>query len=296
VSTVPVVSVVMPIHRSPAAYFTEAIASVRAQSMPDWELVIVLDAATPECAEIARQAAFEDPSRIIVVGETGTAPRGASAARNLGIAIARAGQLAFLDADDMFEPDALRVRSAMLAAHPGAGMVYGLTLYWRSWNGRLVRNWLPELGVATGLHAPPSLVVPLLTGAASVPCQGSVQVRREAVDAIGGFNPDFPDLYDDQVFLVRMALRWPIVVHDLVLDRYRKHPNSMTAKMEDHDTVVRERFLASVEAELVNAGTRAPAITSAIAGERWKLRHPRLTSVGRLSRKAMKRLLRLGRR
>ncbi|HEX6313908.1 MAG TPA: hypothetical protein VFZ73_03580, partial [Gemmatimonadaceae bacterium] len=96
-------------------------------------------------------------------------------------------------------------------------------------------------------------------------------------------------------FLVRLALRWPIVVHDQVLDRYRKHPDSMTARADPRENAARERFLAAVEAELVSAGRQSPEITSAIAGERWKMRHPRLTSVARLSRKAVRRLLRLGR-
>jgi glycosyltransferase involved in cell wall biosynthesis len=292
-SAVPAVTVVMPIHRTPARFFAEAIASVRAQSMPDWELLIVLDATTPECERIARQSATEAPGRIRVCGEAGDVPRGVSAARNLAIAQARGSLVAFLDADDVYEPDALRQRASLLEAHREAAMVYGLTLHWRSWTTGLGEDWLPDLGIPAGLHQPPELVSPLLTGKASVPRPCSVMARRDAVERAGGFDPAINGFYGEQVLYARLALRWPIVVHDRTLDRYRKHPESMTARLNPHDDGERERFLACLEAELDRSGIDSPGIRSAIAGERWKMRHPRLTTVRRLSGKAVKRLRRL---
>lgn len=289
----PVVSVVMPVHDTPAGFMREAIASVRGQSESAWELVIVLDAATEACAAVAHAAALEDPDRVRVVGVAGGSPKGLSGARNLGIASARASMLAFLDADDVIEPDALDVRRSLLEAHPGAAMMYGQTRYWFSWTGREQDrdlDWEPEPGVADGVHEPPTLVPLFLTGRASVPCPTSILVRRATIDAVGGFDSAFRTLYEDQVFYARVALRHPVLASARILDRYRQHPQSMTAMAAAEKDDARERFLAWLERELVATGIQSRSITAAIATERWKMRHPMLAGAMRRSRKAVRRL------
>jgi glycosyltransferase involved in cell wall biosynthesis len=288
----PDVSVVMPVHDTPPGFMREAIESVRGQSESRWELVIVLDAASEACAAVAHAAVSDDPDRVRVVGVAGGAPQGLSGARNLGIASTRASMLAFLDADDVLEPDALHVRRALLEANPGAAMMYGQTRYWFSWTGREQDrdlDWEPEPGVADGVHEPPTLVPLFLTGRASVPCPTSILVRRETIDAVGGFDTSFRALYEDQVFYARVALRHPILASARILDRYRQHPQSMTAVAAAQKDAARERFLAWLEGELVATGIQSRRITAAIATERWKMRHPMLTGAMRRSRKAVRR-------
>jgi glycosyltransferase involved in cell wall biosynthesis len=290
--TAPLVTIVIAVHDTPAEFMREAVASVRNQSEPRWELVLVLDAASTDCATVARAAATEDPERIRVVGEEGGMAGGLSAARNKGIASARGSFVGFLDADDVLEHDALRVRIEIMDAHPGAAMVYGPTQYWFSWTGRgrdQGRDWRPELGVATGQHEPPTLVARFIDGRASVPCPCSILVRRWAIDAVGGFNTEFRDLYEDQVFYSRIALRHRIIVHDRVLDRYRRHAQSMTAR-RSHDDVARERFLAWLEQEVAATDTPVREITGAIARERWRMRHPLLAGIARRMRKLRRRV------
>ena len=81
-------------------FLAEAIASVRAQTFRDWELILVDDGSSDGSAGIARAAAEEDP-RIRVLAHPGGANRGMSASRNLGLSDARGEFVAFLDGDDL---------------------------------------------------------------------------------------------------------------------------------------------------------------------------------------------------
>jgi glycosyltransferase involved in cell wall biosynthesis len=298
--TSPQVSVVIPVHETAPEFFREAIESVRAQRDVRWELVIVLDAAPEQGAQVARDVATHAPDRVKIIGSAGGVPMGLSAARNLGIANSQAPAVAFLDADDVLEPDALVRRLAVLDAHPDAAMVYGSSLYWHSWTGHPAdrgRDFVPELGVEPGMaHAATTLVPHFLDGTAAVPCPCSILVRRWALEASGGFDEAFRDLYEDQVFYTRIALRFPVVAEDWVLDRYRQHRDSMSARANSgSQRDARLRFLNWLERESDAAGVSRDSLARTIERERWKLRHPRLARLMRFVRRAPGRLAAIAR-
>ncbi len=91
------VSVIIPAYNY-AHYLPEAVASVLAQDHADLELIIVDDGSTDDTAEVCAQ--FTDP-RVRCVRQDNA---GLSAARNTGIREARHPYVAFLDADDRWEP------------------------------------------------------------------------------------------------------------------------------------------------------------------------------------------------
>ncbi|HVX29430.1 MAG TPA: glycosyltransferase family 2 protein, partial [Nitrolancea sp.] len=99
-------------------FLAEAVASVVAQSHPDWELLLVDDGSTDGSTEIAKQLIASDPERMRYLEHPGHANRGMSASRNLGIAHARGAYLAFLDADDVWFPQALAEQVEILRAEP----------------------------------------------------------------------------------------------------------------------------------------------------------------------------------
>jgi glycosyltransferase involved in cell wall biosynthesis len=292
--TGPQVSVVLPVHDTPLDFFREAIDSVRAQREVRWELLIVLDAASERCARMAREMAELDPQHIRVVGGEGGAPRGPSGARNFGISHARAPLVGFLDADDVLEATALAERCASLDAHPDAAMVYGATLYWHSWAADAAHresDYIPALGVQNGtFHPPAALLTRFLDGSAAVPCTCSLLVSRAAIETTGAFDETVRSLYEDQTFLARLTLRYPVVVADRVLDRYRQHPGSWTSRWTT-DTLrdARAQFLEWLEREMASAGVRDPVLVRTIERERWKLRHPRLARVLRFVRRSTRR-------
>src|SRR5690606_23275791 len=118
--------------------------------------------------------------------------------------------VAFLDSDDVWLPDTLAQQVELLEAHPSAAMVYGSTTYWHSWTGQPEdqrRDFVPRLGVpANALIEPPALVPLLLEGGGVVPCTCSFLARRQAVEAVGGFEPAFRTLHEDQVVYVKLCL------------------------------------------------------------------------------------------
>jgi len=54
----------------------------------------------------------------------------------------------------------------------------------------------------------------------------SLIIRREAFEAVDGFEVEFRGLYEDQVFLSKIAARFPVMLIPDVLDYYRQHPGS----------------------------------------------------------------------
>ena len=115
----PRVSVIMPFLDS-ARFIAESVESVRAQTYQAWELLLCDDGSSDASTEIARRFAAADPERIRWAEHEGHANRGASAARNLGLSLARGDYVAFLDADDVWLPRKLEEQVALLkisAAH-----------------------------------------------------------------------------------------------------------------------------------------------------------------------------------
>jgi teichuronic acid biosynthesis glycosyltransferase TuaG len=112
----PAVSVITPVWNA-AATLLETVASVRAQTRPDWELILVDDGSTDGSRALAESLAVADP-RIRLLGWAGN--RGAAAARNAGIRAARGRFIAFLDADDLWRPEKLARQIGLMEAegHP----------------------------------------------------------------------------------------------------------------------------------------------------------------------------------
>lgn len=113
----PAVSVLMPVHNG-GHFLRPALESLRAQTLADLEIIVVDDGSTDDTPAIL--AAWNDP-RLRVL----TLPRnqGEAAARNHGLAAARAPLVALLDSDDLAYPDRLAKQAAFLDAHPEVGLL-----------------------------------------------------------------------------------------------------------------------------------------------------------------------------
>jgi GT2 family glycosyltransferase len=105
----PVVSVIIPTHnRWPLV--GEAIESVLKQSYRDFELIVIDDGSTDDTSR--RVAEFGSHLRLIRQPQ-----KGVSAARNRGVAAARGRYLAFLDSDDLWLAEKLKVQTGFMEEH-----------------------------------------------------------------------------------------------------------------------------------------------------------------------------------
>lgn len=109
------VSVVIPTFNC-AGCIPAAIASVRAQTWQNLRIIVVDDGSTDDTASVLAPRAARGEVDLLRIPHGGPA-----AARNAGIRATTDDLIAFLDADDVFEPDALRVMVTALEASPTAG-------------------------------------------------------------------------------------------------------------------------------------------------------------------------------
>jgi succinoglycan biosynthesis protein ExoO len=96
------VSVITPAYKA-ARYIGQAIESVQAQTLTDWEMIIVDDASPDETAEVVKRY-LDDPRIKLIRSERN---RGECGARNLALEAAQGEWIAVLDADDWFAPERL---------------------------------------------------------------------------------------------------------------------------------------------------------------------------------------------
>jgi len=121
-SATPKVSVITPAYKA-ARYIGQAIESVQAQTLTDWEMIIVDDASPDETAEVVKRY-LDDPRIKLIRSERN---RGECGARNLALEAAQGEWIAPLDADDWFAPQRLE-RLLRFAQEKGASVVADLQL------------------------------------------------------------------------------------------------------------------------------------------------------------------------
>ncbi len=109
------ISVIIPLYNKELS-IADTIQTVLKQTFQNFELVIVNDGSTDKSVEMVRT--FTD-ERIRLIEQTNAGP---SAARNTGIKAAKGEYIAFLDADDLWEPTCLEEQMRLMQDFPQAGM------------------------------------------------------------------------------------------------------------------------------------------------------------------------------
>jgi hypothetical protein len=207
----PRASVIIPVYNL-RRFVGEAIESVLAQTLPPEhiEIIVVDDGSTDGSGEVAQRYA----PRVRYLRQDN---RGLCAARNAGMAVARAPFLAFLDADDRFLPEKLAAQLEVFDARPEIGLVYtgfryvddgGAPLPQIGWT-RLEGDVFATLVLGNLIHPHVALV------------------RREAIERAGGFDEQLSPAGDWDMWLriSRPGLRWACV--DRALAEYRVRHDAM---------------------------------------------------------------------
>lgn len=118
----PLVTVIIPVFNRPEAV-RNAVKSVTAQSLTDWELVVVDDCSAKQV--LATDLGDVSPQAVRVVRHDVNG--GAAAARNTGIGEAKGKYVSFLDSDDEWHPDKLKSQFELVESDPDPANVFCVT-------------------------------------------------------------------------------------------------------------------------------------------------------------------------
>jgi glycosyltransferase involved in cell wall biosynthesis len=216
------VSVIIPAYNE-GPLLAEAIGSALAQTYSPTEVIVVDDGSTdPRTAETARSYG----SRVrLITRENG----GVAAARQTGVEAARGALIALLDQDDRWLPRKLEAQVGDLERHPHAVLAH--SSYYT----------IDESGTRTGavkLRAREYSPLPGLLMEVPI-ASGTCVMRRDAIEAAGGFDPALPGT-DDWDLWLRMAARGgTFVCNREPLAEYRLHGANTSGNL---DLMVRSTF------------------------------------------------------
>ncbi|HEY0546864.1 MAG TPA: glycosyltransferase family A protein [Pyrinomonadaceae bacterium] len=184
----PAVSVIIPAYEV-APYINEALDSVLAQEFKDYEIIVINDG-SPDTAELERVL---EPYRehLVYLKQNN---RGAAAARNAGLYVARGEFVAFLDADDFWQPDFLASQMEFLKAHEACDLVYAdARLFGETPHaGRTYMQTTPSKGAVT--------FESLVTARCNVITSGVV-ARRQVILDVGLFDEQLKRAHDFDLWL-----------------------------------------------------------------------------------------------
>jgi glycosyltransferase involved in cell wall biosynthesis len=220
------ISCIIPTHARPDL-LSESIRSVLDQTVETRLEIIVVDDLGDEATKGVVTAAADDaviPIRYAIRSGRGSA----SASRNLGAELAEGEYLAFLDDDDLWDPNFLAEALKLLSAR----------------NADMVFSWLTVLdtnGVRAPLYAVGRKVSASEAAARNPGLTGSnFLIKKSVFGSVRGFDPDLP-VSNDKDFLVRFLLagyRYEIVPQYLAVQRQHAGP-----RLTDGD----ERRAAGIE-------------------------------------------------
>jgi len=199
----------------------QAIASVQAQTHRDWEIVVVEDGSHDETEPIVRAAAAHQtqPMRYDNLG----ANRGVAAARNRLLLLASGDAIAFLDADDRWEPGHLAAGVRLLES--GADFVATGVRTFDLVTGRTLLDQRPPAALATE-------PVAVLFQVSAIITSSSVLATSELVAQTGDFDSGF-SVGEDRDYWLRAALdgqRFAVSPEPTCL--YAKHAKSTMSRTQ----------------------------------------------------------------
>lgn len=257
----PAVSVIVPAYNV-APWIEETLRSILDQAgFDDFEVLVVDDRLQDDTAAIVQRLAGQDPRLRLLRNE---GPQGAAGARNHGLAQARGEWLAFLDGDDLWLPDNLRLKMEAAKAHPDAELISSDFINenradrplshseWPVWRQSLLPHWASNVGL------PPAPDEPALRLIADpLTCflrdevlgnTGTFVLKRARVLALGGFDTSL-EIGEDVYLWLQVARHCAhlLFVHQPLM-YYRYHPGSLTNQGYPAHAFFAEKFYRMLRA------------------------------------------------
>jgi len=209
----PSVSVVITTYNQ-AQYIAETILSALNQTYRPREVIVVDDGSTDETG--ARLAPFRD--RVVLVRQDN---QGVAGSRNTGVRRATGELIAFLDGDDLWEPDKLAVQFAAYQAHPRSGLIAvdACTFSGTEVLRKSSLPWGKTLSAREGAVSTGRLYEDLLRGPV-IATTSQVMIPARVLEAVGPSDGRFKFASDYDLYL-RIASHYDITFVRQVLTRWR---------------------------------------------------------------------------
>ncbi|PYT00010.1 MAG: hypothetical protein DMF63_08545 [Acidobacteria bacterium] len=240
-------SVIIPTYNY-GRFLRDAIRSVFDQTVVPAEIIVVDDGSTDETPDVV--ASFGDTVRYIRQENSGVC-----ATRNRGVAESSGKLVAFLDADDIWEPQKLEKQLAQFDADDRIGLVHCGMREFDSATNETIKFHVEgaETGVADNL---------LLWERPSMNVSGSVvMASREAFDAVGGFDP-LMKVGEDWDFCYRVARKFKVGFVSEPLVNYRSHRAGAHLNLDNMERgmqIFYEKAFATDDPEILKLKRRAYA-------------------------------------
>ncbi len=238
----PKVSVIIPAYNA-MNYLSETLDSVLNQTFEDFEVLIINDGSKDRIVQWFSE--LRD-SRVQLISQEN---QRIAAARNTGISHAKGEYIAFLDADDLWEPTKLEVQVRFLEEHPSVGIVHTWT--------RLIDPQSQPTGRILTSQAEGNPWKHLLQKNTIV--TSSVMIRSVCLQTVGGFSPDLHYCEDTDLW-IRLAASYTFGIIKEPLTSYRLHPGTLSTNCPEvlqSFRILIERAFERVPTELLYLRNRA---------------------------------------
>ena len=249
------ISIVIPLYNK-ASTIQNTISSVLSQTIQDFELIIVDGNSTDGSFEIASQI---NDSRLILFKQLG---KGISTARNQGVEKAQADIVAFLDADDTWEPNFLETILSLSQKYPNAGM-YGTAF-------AVCRNNLPLRTVSLDTGEDSTLLSyfsDFTEAGHPIIITSAFAVRKSAFLAVGGYSETLRVGEDHDLF-GKLALQYPVAYSPKICSRYNLASENNTDTVDYVLKIPLEEYLIEHKLwEIVEGKTGFPEYL-----DHWRIR------------------------
>jgi glycosyltransferase involved in cell wall biosynthesis len=219
-------SVVIPVFNK-ERYIKETIASVLNQVDATFEIVLVNDGSTDGSAAIIEEFGTKN---IRLISQTN---KGVSAARNTGIAAAKYPYIAFLDADDLWDPSYLSTISKLISTYDRQRVFATQCVV------ETKKQSAAPIYSISDLRPNESRVLQFFESSliSSILTSSSVVINKEALDEIGQFNINLKSTEDTE-YWIRLGLKHTIAFKNTPLATYRFDEKSLSNKKIDFDNVL----------------------------------------------------------
>ena len=211
------VSVIIPTYKRPL-FLLQAIKSVLAQTIRDFEVIVVNDGSNDETENVVNS--FQDKRIRYCCHKT---PQGGAAARNTGIRMASGPYIAFLDDDDEWFPEKLRLQLEVIEHSPAeVGGIYTGYEKVEKETGRVVNQKFPQ---KKG-YLFDDLMVENYIGTTS-----TMLLKKECFEKVGLFDERLPSMQDYDMW-IRISREYKFEYLRALLLTYYIHREKISTNLE----------------------------------------------------------------